>query len=150
MNMKKILKRIAKENGVTVEEVREEMQKKLTEFHTLSKQKLESCYLQTIRLKTRIEGIDQEIGSLLDKIPLANGTVMEYINNRVAVLDVEKKELYAEIVRLTEGKGYSLEKITGYLDNWEKISMGDKLTVVDSLIESIYASQEKIKINWKI
>ena len=75
---------------------------------------------------------------------------MEYINNRVAVLDVEKKELYAEIVRLTEGKGYSLEKITGYLDNWEEISMGDKLTIVDSLIESIYASQEKIKINWKI
>ena len=36
------------------------------------------------------------------------------------------------------------------MDNWEKISMGDKLTVVDSLIESIYASQEKIKINWKI
>lgn len=128
----------------------EEMRKKLAEFHTLTKQKQESCDLQTIKLKTRIETIDQEIGSLLDKIPLANGTVMEYINNRVAVLDVEKKELYAEIVRLTEGKGYSLEKITGYLDNWEKISMGDKLTVVDSLIESIYASQEKIKINWKI
>lgn len=128
----------------------EEMRKKLAEFHTLTKQKQESCDLQTIKLKTRIETIDQEIGSLLDKIPLANGAVMEYINNRVAVLDVEKKELYAEIVRLTEGKGYSLEKITGYLDNWEKISMGDKLTVVDSLIESIYASQEKIKINWKI
>ena len=29
--MKKILKRIAKENGVTVEEVREEMQKAITE-----------------------------------------------------------------------------------------------------------------------
>ena len=128
----------------------EEMRKKLAEFNTLTKQKQESCDLQTIKLKTRIETIDQEIGSLLDKIPLANGAVMEYINNRVAVLDVEKKELYAEIVRLTEGKGYSLEKITGYLDNWEKISMGDKLTVVDSLIESIYASQEKIKINWKI
>ena len=128
----------------------EEIRKKLAEFNTLTKQKQESCDLQTIKLKTRIETIDQEIGSLLDKIPLVNGAVMEYINNRVAVLDVEKKELYAEIVRLTEGKGYSLEKITGYLDNWEKISMGDKLTVVDSLIESIYASQEKIKINWKI
>lgn len=128
----------------------EEMRKKLAEFNTLTKQRQESCDLQTIKLKTRIEAIDQEINSLLDKIPLANGAVMEYINNRVAVLDAEKKELYAEIVRLTEGKGYSLEKITGYLDHWEKISMGDKLTVVDSLIESIYASQEKIKINWKI
>ncbi len=128
----------------------EEMRKKLAEFNTLTKQKQESCDLQTIKLKTRIEVIDQEIGSLLDKIPLVNGTVMEYINNRITVLDTEKKELYAEIVRLTEGKGYRLKKITRYLDNWEEISMGDKLTVVDSLIESIYASQEKIKINWKI
>ena len=128
----------------------EEMRKKLAEFNTLTKQKQESCDLQTIKLKTQIEVIDQEIGSLLDKIPLANGTVMEYINNRITVLDTEKKELYAEIVRLTEGKGYRLKKITGYLDNWEEISMGDKLTIVDSLIESIYASQEKIKINWKI
>ena len=128
----------------------EEMRKKLAEFNTLTKQKQESCDLQTIKLKTQIEVIDQEIGSLLDKIPLANGTVMEYINNRITVLDTEKKELYAEIVRLTEGKEYRLKKITGYLDNWEEISMGDKLTIVDSLIESIYASQEKIKINWKI
>lgn len=135
---------------VVDEIVFEEMQKKLTEFHTLSKQKLESCDLQTIRLKTRIEGIDQEIGSLLDKIPLANGTVMEYINSRIAALDAEKKELYTEIVQLTEGGGYSLDKITGYMEDWEKISMSDKLTVVDSLIESIYVSQEKIKINWKI
>ena len=126
------------------------MRKKLAEFNTLTKQKQESCDLQTIKLKTRMEAIDQEIGSLLDKIPLANGAVMEYINNRVAVLDAEKKELYAEIVRLTEGSGYSLEEITGYMENWEKISMSDKLTVVDSLIESIYASQERIKINWKI
>ena len=128
----------------------EEMRKKLAEFNTLTKQKQESCDLQTIKLKTQIEVIDQEIGSLLDKIPLANGAVMEYINNRITVLDTEKKELYAEIVRLTEGKEYRLKKITGYLDNWEEISMGDKLTVVDSLIESSYASQEKIKINWKI
>ena len=127
-----------------------EIRKKLAEFSTLTKQKQKNCDLQTIKLKTKMEAIDQEIGSLLDKIPLANSTVMEYINNRIAALDSEKKELYAEIVQLAEDSRHSLEEITGYMDNWEKISMGDKLTVVDSLIESIYASQEKIKINWKI
>ena len=126
------------------------MRKKLAEFSTLTKQKQENCDLQTIKLKTRIETIGQEIDSLLDKIPLANEAVMEYINNRIAALDSEKKKLYDEIVQLTEGNGCSLEEITGYMENWEKISMGDKLTVVDSLIESIFASQEKIKINWKI
>lgn len=34
MNMKKILRKIAKENGVTVAEVREEMQKAITEAWT--------------------------------------------------------------------------------------------------------------------
>lgn len=128
----------------------EEMRKKLAEFDTLTRRKQESYNLQTIKLKTRMEAIDQEIGSLLDKIPQANGPVMEYINGRVAALDAEKKELHAEVVQLTEGGDYHLDKITGYLDNWEEIAMSDKLTVVDILIESIYASQEKIKINWKI
>ena len=128
----------------------EEIQKKLAEFNTLSKQKQESCDLQTIKLKTSIEKIDQEIGALLDKIPLANGTVMDYINNRIADLDAKKKELYAEIVQLSDNNGYSLDEITDYLAHWEEISMADKLTVVDSLVESIYASQDKIKINWKI
>lgn len=130
--------------------VLEEMTKKLLEFDTLTKKKQESCDLQTIKLKARMEEIDKEIESLLNKIPLANGTVMEYINNRVATLDAEKKELYAEIAQLTESGGYSLDEITGYLRHWDEISMNDKLTVVDSLVESIYASQEKIKINWKI
>lgn len=128
----------------------EEMRKKLAEFDTLTKKKQESCNLQTIKLKTRMEEIDKEIAALLDKIPLANGTVMEYINSRVATLDAEKKELYAEIVQLSEGDNYSLQEITGYMETWDEISIGDKITVVDSLIDSIRASQEKIEIKWKI
>jgi len=53
-------------------------------------------------------------------------------------------------VQLSDNNGYSLDEITDYLAHWEEISMADKLTVVDSLVESIYASQDKIKINWKI
>ena len=128
----------------------EEMRKKLDEFNTLTKRKQENTDFQTVKLRTQIEEIDQEIKSLLDKIPQANGTVMEYINDRVAALDAKKKELYAEVAQLSESSSYSLDELTGYLNNWEKVSMKDKLTVVDSLVESIIASQEKIQINWKI
>lgn len=128
----------------------DEMRKKLGEFNTLTKRRQESTDLQTIKLKTQIEAIDQEIKSFLDKIPQANEAVMEYINERVAELDVKKKELYAELAQLTERSNYCLDELIGYLDNWEKVSMSDKITVVDSLVESIIASQEKIKINWKI
>lgn len=128
----------------------EEMRKKLEEFHTLSKQRQENYDLRVIKLKTRMEGIDQEINSLLDKIPLANGAVMEYINGRIASLDQEKRELHDEIIQVAKDPSGSLDEVTGYLENWEQISMNDKITVVDSLIESVIVSQEKISINWKI
>lgn len=128
----------------------EEMRKKLAEFNTLTKRKQEDIDLQAIGLRTQIESIDEEIKSLLDKIPQANGTVMEYINDRMTALDAKKKKLYAEIAQLSKREKFSLDELTGYLDNWEKVSMKDKLTIVDCLVESIIASQDKIKINWNI
>lgn len=138
-------------NADFVEEtVFEEMCKKLAEFQTLSKQRQETFDLRTIKLKSQLEKIDQEIAGLLDKVAQANDSVMEYINSRVATLDAEKKALYAEIVRLTDTEGQNLDEISGYLDYWDSLTISDKITVVDSLIESIYASQEEIRINWKI
>ncbi|WP_368233267.1 recombinase family protein [Anaerotruncus rubiinfantis] len=128
----------------------DEMVKKLAEFTRLSKSKQEVSNLQTIKLKSRVEEIDAEIGGLLDKVALANPTVMEYINSRVAALDEEKRRVYAELSRLDEQAGGNLEEISDYLGRWEEISLSDKITVVDSLIETISASQEKISITWKI
>lgn len=127
-----------------------EMTKKLEEFGVLTKQRKGTGDLQSNRLKIRIESINQEIKSLMDKIPMANETVMEYINRQTNALDEEKKRLHAEIFRLVEGGRCCGDKITGYLTKWEKISMCEKIAVVDSLIENIVASQERIRINWKI
>ena len=80
----------------------------------------------------------------------ASDAVMAYINDRIASLNTEKKELYAQIAKLDERKEVSLEGISGYMEQWEALSISDKITVVDSLIESIHASQEKIEIKWKI
>ena len=126
----------------------EEMQKKLAEFQTLSRQQ-EEYNPRTLHLKSRLEEIDREITALLEKIPQANGAVMAYINERVAALDAEKRELYAESVR-QEKVGHSVQEISGYLEQWENISISDKITVVDCLIQSVHASEEKIEIQWKI
>lgn len=127
-----------------------EMTKKLAEFESLTQQRQENFNLQSIKLKTRIEAVDKEISSLLDKIADANRTVMEYINNRVSALDAEKKELYAELVQFNESQDDNLHKITGYMEKWSDLSVSDKITVVDSLIESIHASKDKLEIRWKI
>lgn len=126
----------------------EEMKKKLAEFQTLSRQQ-EECNPRTVRLKSRLGEIDREITALLEKIPQANGAVMAYINERVAALDAEKRKLYAESVR-QENAGHSVQEIRGYLNQWESISISDKITVVDCLIQSVHASEEKIEIRWKI
>ncbi len=127
-----------------------EMRKKSAEFKTLYIQRQESGNLQIEKLKIRIEAIDKEISLLLDKITAANETVMQYINNRVASLEDEKEELYAEIARLDNECGNNTEEISGYMEHWEELTVSDKITVTDALIESIYASNNSIEIKWKI
>lgn len=135
---------------VVDEIVFEEMQKKLAEFETLSKKNQDGCNLQIVKLKTRIDAIDDEISSLLEKITTANETVMQYINNRVAELDAEKKELCAQITQLGNDRKDNIGEISGYMEHWEKLTISDKITVVDCLIERITASKESIEIKWKI
>lgn len=128
----------------------EEIQKKLAEFKTLSKQNQEGCNLQIVKLKTRIDAINKEISSMLDKITSANDTVMQYINDRISELDAEKKEMYAKIVEYDNDHKNNIEEISGYIEHWNKLSISDKITVVDSLIECIHASKDSIEIKWKI
>lgn len=127
-----------------------EMQKKLAEFKTLSKQSNEGCNLQTVELKNRIDAIEKEISSLLEKITSANDAVMRYINCRIAELDAEKAELHAKITQYEESREDNLGEISGYLEHWEELTISDKITVVDCLIERITASKERIEIKWKI
>ena len=142
-----VLKRIAVDNFC----VFEEMQKKLAEFKTLSKQKQEGCNLQIVKLKTRIDAIDKEISSLLDKITAANETVIQYINNRISELDAEKKELSARITQFDdENRKDNIGEISGYMEHWDELSVSDKITVVDCLIERNNASEDSLEIKWKI
>lgn len=130
--------------------VLDEMRKKLSEFDVLTKKKQDTNNLQAIKIKTQIEAIDREIGALLDKIVEANETVMQYINNRVAELDLEKNMLGRQLEQLDKQQNNDIDKISNYMAHWDKLSISDKITVVDSIIESICASDEKIEIKWKI
>ena len=127
-----------------------EMQKKLEEFSTLQEHQEASCNLEVIKLKARIGQIDKDISALLDKIIDANDTVMKYINQRVSELDKEKKALYAECERISAKERRDVGQLTDYMQNWDELTMGDKLTVVDSLISKIVASEDNIQIYWKI
>jgi uncharacterized coiled-coil DUF342 family protein len=128
----------------------EEIQKKLEEFKTLSDQTQAGCNLEIIKIKMRIEAIENEINSLMNKIAEANETVMKYINTRVAALDLEKKELCAQMVQLDEKREETAVELSDYLSHWNELSISDKITVVDCLIERIDASKDSLNIKWKI
>ena len=62
----------------------------------------------------------------------------------------KKKKLYAEVVQLEEKNKSDLPEITGYMEHWDELSISDKITVVDCVIEQIIASEDKLEITWKI
>ncbi|MEG1882892.1 MAG: transposase [Clostridia bacterium] len=94
------------------------------------------------RAKLRAEEIEKEIATLIDKIVSASTATMEYTNERVDVLDTEKKAVKEKIAQLS-AEMYdrsNVGAISGYMNNWEEIDINDKLSVVDMLME-----QNKIK-----
>ena len=76
---------------------------------------------------------------------------MQYINNRISELDAEKKELSAWITQFDdENRKDNIGEISGYMEHWDELSVSDKITVVDCLIERINASENGLEIKWKI
>lgn len=77
---------------------------------------------------------------------------MEYINKRIETLDDEKTTLKKEIAEISAdiyGKK-DVGVIKNYMDMWDKLSIADKITVVDTLIEHIRVDQENVEISWKL
>lgn len=130
----------------------DEMSRKLKEFNELSYKEKQGDPIELIKLKLRAEEIEKEIATLVDKIVSASEATMEYINKRIDALDEEKKELKEKIAQMS-AEMYDRKNIgviSGYMSKWDEIDIDDKLTVVDTLIESISVGQGSVQISWKI
>lgn len=130
----------------------DEMSRKLKEFNELSYTEKQGDTAELTKLKIRLEEIEKEIATLIDKIVSASEATMEYINKRVDALDEEKKELREKVSQLS-AEMYDRKNIgviSGYMSNWENVNIDDKLSVVDALIETIHVGHGKVQISWKI
>lgn len=126
-----------------------EMQKKLSEFPVLTGG--QAIVNQGVcRLQSQIHEIEQEIQSLVQQVTLASPELMKYINLRIAELEQQKQAVSTQLYELEHQSQVDVQTITDYLACWDKLSIGDKVSVVDCLIESIYASKSGLKITWKI
>jgi len=130
----------------------DEMTRKLKEFNELSYTEKQGDSIELTKLKLRAEDIEKEIAALIDRIVSASTATMEYINKRIDTLDEEKKALREKIAQLS-AEMYDRKNIgviSGYMDKWNEINIEDKLTVVDTLIESIHVDRGDVQIAWKI
>lgn len=127
----------------------EEMRNKLSEFSVLSKKQPETNQ-GVCRLQSQIKEVDQEIQALVQQVSFASAELMKYINLRITELEQQKKDLCARIYDLEHQPQVDTQEITEYLQCWDQLSNSDKVSVVDCLIESIYASKNGLKITWKI
>ena len=78
---------------------------------------------------------------------------MNYISGRVKSLDSKKQKLQEELRELEplkNTKHCNVDEITNYMDKWDKLTIEDKMTVVDALITVIKATETDIEITWKI
>ena len=131
----------------------QEMMKKLEEFPILVKEDapvLENPKAAELRIE--LNKIGQEIESLMDKVALANETLMAFINRRIEDLAAKQEKLEHELAgyALNRADDSRLNQIHDYLSKWDKITLDDKRKVANSLIEVIYATSENVDIHWKI
>lgn len=126
-----------------------EMCEKLKSFEVLnSEQKSQNSQINNI--ENELAKVEEEIEKLLEKLANANEVLTSYINKKVLQLDAQKRELLKKLsTQKTEAKS-DTKQIRSYLENWDALTVDDKRLVVDTLIEVIHATSERVEIKWKI
>ena len=77
---------------------------------------------------------------------------MSYANSKIEELDAKRQSLMKAIADMTAEalSPKQLEQISGYLNDWDNITIEERRFVVDGLIYQIRATSERVKIDWKI
>ena len=88
----------------------------------------------------------------ITRLVFNNATLLSYANKMIEELDSRKQLLDKQIADMSTAtiSSNQVERISGYLDNWEDISFDDKRLVVGGLISVIKTASGKIDIEWKI
>lgn len=132
-------------------EVFKSIKKKLQKFDCLTYNAESETQPEINEIKIKLAHIEKSISELVDKISMANETVMKYINTEIEKLETERQKLNTELLKSTQAVNTeTLSTIYKHTENWENLSFEDKQTVVDTLIEVIYISNDKIRIKWRI
>lgn len=136
-----------------VNDVEKEVSERIKQYVT----NLKNCKIKTAdnkneseinNLKISLAKVETEIKQIIDNLSFANETLVRYANEKVTVLDKQKKDLLGKITALSS-KPEQLLRIPD-ITNWNIRDMEYKKTVAKILIDKILIYPEEIKIFWKI
>ena len=130
-----------------------EMQKKLRLFSCLSAPRDSAMNPAMKELNIKLAQVNREIEKTAAKALEASGALFQYLSDRVAELDLQKRECVQRLQALERElskTGRNTQPLTGYLPQWGKLTIQDKMLVVDTLIDKITLSENEITIAWKI
>ena len=107
--------------------------------------------LEVNRLKIQLIHIDEKIDNYMRQIENANNVVMQYINRNVSELDVKKKELVSQILKMSTDKGrpnYEGIDINDCIENWHNFSLGQRKKIASIFIGNIFVTDEQIEVKF--
>lgn len=104
-----------------------------------------------ITKKIRLTQIEKEIEELLSKVSGAGSVLMKYINEKISVLDAERKALQEEIVTADDANTEDgLKKISDHVKAWKTLPFEGRQAVVDTLVKVIRIADGSMEITWNI
>jgi len=102
-------------------------------------------------LKIRLVKVDEEISAMLAKIPMANETVMRYINEAIENLDKEKRETLAKLNQILSGKArraLPMDSVVAAITDWDAIPFDKKKRIARAFIKAVYVTDEGMDIHY--
>ena len=107
----------------------------------------------SLAVQKQIDEVQAEIDQYMKLLIDANSITANYINERILTLDRKKADLSLEIYSAknedTKRNGLQL-RLVEQMGKWNTLSITDKMSIVDSMIEKICVTEDKVQIEWKI
>ena len=132
--------------------VYDEMVRKLHEFQTVTGGNPAKANPKLTAYHVELAQVEADIEKLLDILTSANAVLMSYANSKIKELDAKRQSLMKAIADMTAEtiSPDKLDRISGYLADWDNVDFEDRRFVIDGLVYQIKATSECVDIDWKL
>jgi len=129
-----------------------EMRSKMDEFQVLTDASPTKANPKLAALHTELVQVETEIDNLLNTLTGANAVLLSYANSKIEELDAKRQSLTREIAEMTADSlnPKQIKQLTGYLGDWDNVSVQDKRIVLDEMVSKVRMTSECFQIEWKI